>query len=248
MTKQTEIISGLTSFGISLSIQNPIASAVVDKVMAPLLTDFMSRMLSIREKTRVEKVLEDAIEKITTILEKGNIPLRDDDFWMENSSGVCDAKTILEGILLRARDEYEEKKLNYYSNLIAQMAFDHSWNYQRLNAMIRMFEQLSYRQLQLMALAQRKGKIETPQWIVKFKRTPISHSYYDLYCEVLQLSNLALFHQPEASITMGLGNQLALSPIGNSMADLMELSSIPQEELDDLDKMINMLNEKILKL
>ena len=167
---------------------------------------------------------------------------------MENSSGVCDAKTILEGILLRARDEYEEKKLNYYSNLIAQMAFDHSWNYQRLNAMIRMFEQLSYRQLQLMALAQRKGKIETPQWIVKFKRTPISHSYYDLYCEVLQLSNLALFHQPEASITMGLGNQLALSPIGNSMADLMELSSIPQEELDDLDKMINMLNEKILKL
>lgn len=248
MNKKTEIASGVITLAIGSLMPNPIAAAAIDKIVYPILADFMDRMLSKSQKNRIEKVLEDAIKKIASRLEKNDIPSGEGEYWTEGSIKVSDAKAILEGVLLKVRDEYEEKKLPYYSNLIAQMAFDHSWSYQRLNAMIRMFEQLSYRQLQLMALALRKGEIETPQWDVKFKRTPESYVYYDLFCEVVNLSNLALFHQPGTSLKMGLGDKHALSPIGKSMAELMELSSMPQEELDDLDNMINLLNDKILKM
>lgn len=248
MSKKTEIASGVITLAVGSLIPNPIGAAVFDKVMHPIFADFMERLLSTNQKSRIEKVLEDAIYKIASRLEKNDIPSSNEEFWTEDSNRVSDAKVVLEGILLKARDEYEEKKLPYYSNLIAQMAFDPSWSYQRLNAMIRMFEQLSYRQLQLMALAMQKEGIDTPQWDMKFKRTPNSFAYYDLFCEVVNLSNLALFHQPELSITLGLGNKLALSPIGKSMAELMELSTIPQDELKDLDNMITTLNNDILKL
>lgn len=248
MSKKTEIASGVITLAVGSLIPNPIGAAVFDKVMHPIFADFMERLLSTNQKSRIEKVLEDAIYKIASRLEKNDIPSSNEEFWTEDSNRVSDAKVVLEGILLKARDEYEEKKLPYYSNLIAQMAFDPSWSYQRLNAMIRMFEQLSYRQLQLMALAMQKEGIDTSQWDVKFKRTPNSFAYYDLFCEVVNLSNLALFHQPELSITLGLGNKLALSPIGKSMAELMELSTIPQDELKDLDNMITTLNNDILKL
>ena len=252
MGKGTEIISGLASLVLTSAIGDPTSAVIADKTLQPLLSamieDLKKRILSVREDNRICVVLKDAINKINLRLENGDIPRQDESFWIENRVESSDAKAILEGVLLKARDEYEEKKLPYYSNLIAQMVFDHSWNYQRLNAMIRMFEQLSYRQLQLMALALKKGEIETPQWDVKFKRTPESYAYYDLFCEVVNLSNLALFHQPGTSLKMGLSDKHALSPIGKSMAELMELSSMPQEELDDLDNMINLLNDKILKM
>ena len=248
MSKRIEIASGVITLAVGSLILNPIGAAVFDKVMHPILADFMERMLSTNQKNRIEKVLEDAINKIASRLEKNEIPSIKDGSWTEDSNRISDAKVVLEGVLLKARDEYEEKKLPYYSNLIAQMAFDPSWSYQRLNAMIRMFDQLIYRQLQFMALAMQKGNIDTSQWDVRFKRTPESYAYYDLFCEVTNLSFLALFYQPEPSITMGLGNKLALSPIGKSMVELMELNSIPQDELEELDNMIITLNNDILKL
>ena len=250
MSEKTEIILGLTSLAITSNIPNPAIAAIVDKTLQPVLSatikEFKNRVLSVRENNRIDKVLKDAIDKITYRLKKNDIPRQDNEFWMETSIGISDAKALLEGVLLKARDEYEEKKLPYYSNLIAQMAFDPSWSYQRLNAMIRMFEQLSYRQLQLMALAQRKGEIQTPQWDVRFKKSSVSYAYYDLYCEVVHLSKLAIFQQANGGYMPGIGDKQSLSPIGKSMAELMELSLIPQEELDALDNMIDLLNNKIL--
>jgi len=248
----TDLVSGVATVALTSSITNPVCAGLVSATIQPLLAgaieEFGKRVLSVRENNRIIKVMQDAVCKINVRLEKGDIPRQDEEFWMDNYVGVSGAKVILEGILLKARDEYEEKKLPYYSNMIARMAFDSSWSYQRLNAMIRMFEQLSYRQILLIALAQKKGEIETSQWDVKFKRTQESYAYYDLFCEVSNLSSLTLFHQPGGALTMGLGNKQTLSPIGKSMADLMELSSMPQEEVDELDGIIRLLNTKILHM
>lgn len=244
-----DLVSGLATAALTSSIGDPVSAAYVGATVQPIfnatIEEFKKRVLSVRETNRIDKVLNDAVNKIKIRLEKGDIP-RNDGFWTESHVEVSDAKAILEGILLKSRDEYEEKKLPFYSNLISQMVFDTSWSYERLNAMIRMFEQLSYRQLQIMSLAQQKGEIQTPQWIVRFKKTPKSYAYYDLFCEVSGLSNLALFQQPGGGYMQGLGDKQELSPIGKSMADLMELSSMPQEELDALDKMLDLLNNAIL--
>lgn len=246
-----DLVSGLATAALTSSIGDPVSAAYVGATVQPIfnatIEEFKKRVLSVRETNRIDKVLSDAVNKIKIRLEKGDIP-RNDGFWTESHVEVSDAKAILEGILLKSRDEYEEKKLPFYSNLISQMVFDTSWSYERLNAMIRMFEQISYRQMQLMALALQKGEIQTPQWDAKFKRTHEAFSYYDLYSEVVLLSNLALLHQPGTAVMMGLGDKQSLSPIGKSMADLMELSSMPQEEIEDLDKMINLLNTKILHM
>ena len=45
---------------------------------------------------------------------------------------------------------------------------------------------------------------------------------------------------------VGLGDKQSLSPLDESMANLMELSSIPQAELDELERVIDILNNQIL--
>lgn len=51
MSKDIEIVSGLTSLGISSFLSNFISSAIVDKVVNPILIDFISSMLSTIQKS-----------------------------------------------------------------------------------------------------------------------------------------------------------------------------------------------------
>lgn len=74
MSKDIEIVSGLTSLGISSILPNPIASAIVDKVVNPILTDFISRMLSTRHKTGLREYMLMPL-KDSFHLRKGDIPL-----------------------------------------------------------------------------------------------------------------------------------------------------------------------------
>jgi hypothetical protein len=80
------------------------------------------------------------------------LPLRQDNFFQETANDRATADEVVEGIVLAAQREYEERKLQFYGNLIANIAFHSEVNRTQANLFIRQAERMSYRQLCLWSL------------------------------------------------------------------------------------------------
>src|SRR5207249_275051 len=65
---------------------------------------------------------------------------------------------ILEGVLIKARDAYEEKKLPLLASLYASIAFHEEISPAHANHLIELGSQLTYRQLCVLAVAQDEGQ------------------------------------------------------------------------------------------
>jgi len=89
--------------------------------------------------------------------------VRHDDFFEDQLYQRSAAKEIVEGVLLAAQREHEEKKLLYYSNLLANIAFHPEIDRAHANLLIRLGERLSYRQLCVLSLFKQKSKFNLRQ-------------------------------------------------------------------------------------
>jgi len=70
---------------------------------------------------------------------------------------------LLEGVLLAAQREYEERKVRCYGNLYANIAFEPAIDSVTANSLLREADDLSYMQIQLLALVARKDVIPLPR-------------------------------------------------------------------------------------
>src|SRR6266508_3625350 len=125
-------------------------TAIVALAVRKLVDDFRSRALSRREVLRVDTVLKFAATKIQQNIANGQ-QIRQDTFFTEALDDRSAGEEIMEAVLLTAQREYEEKKLKYYGNLLANIAFHPEINRGTANQLIRIAERLSYRQMALLA-------------------------------------------------------------------------------------------------
>lgn len=113
----------------------------------------MGGLLSNREQVRIGAVYSYIIVQISEQIKQGKA-IRSDDFFNHDVNGNSSADEVLEGILLAAQKEYEEKKLIYYSNMMANFAFDPYVSKSLANNLIKVGQQLSYTQLCLLNISQ----------------------------------------------------------------------------------------------
>lgn len=231
--------SGISGGLAALSTAYPAFSPLFS-VLQPVVEDFASRALSTKERDRVDRTYSEIIDKIGKRLESGAVP-RTDDYWSPNVEGVSNATVLLEGVLIKARDEYEEKKRRYFPNLCANMCFAEHLPYERLNTILKLFEQLTYRQLQILAYIKRNGKIITKNWESHIKVVDAAYKYYDIYCEVFNLYNINLLRQPRPGWSSST-NDLDLTPLGEDLVLLTELYSMPDEEIAEIASYIDAVN------
>jgi hypothetical protein len=119
--------------------------AVVGLAVESVAEDVVKRFLSPKELTRIEKVLELAAIKHDEHIKKG-LALRDDidrDKYEE----------FFEGMLLKARESHEEKKIPLLANLFARVPFTNTPIENMMQTLIYA-EQLSYRQLCILSVIQ----------------------------------------------------------------------------------------------
>ena len=95
----------------------------VSTAMTVVLGDVSARIVSARERMRMGAVGVMALQLIRKRLAEGDTPRRD-GFFDERTPHRSRANELLEGVLLKARDQYEEKKLPFLANLIANAVFD----------------------------------------------------------------------------------------------------------------------------
>ena len=228
-----------------------VGTAILEKTH-PELTIFATAFQSIGEgvissilgnegTNRVDQTFQETLEKIKDNLDKGKTP-RNDDVWSSKKESPQKAKIILEGVLLKVRDEYEAKKRLYYPNFSGNMCFFEHIPYERLNALLKVLDLLSYRQLQILSYVKRNGEIITNMWDARIKNIEQAYKYYDVFFEVMDLYNKSLLRQIMQGITMGIGDKLCLSPMGEDLVNLLELDMMPTEEIESLAGEIDAIN------
>ena len=201
--------------------------------------EFSSRQLSPREDFRVGKVLAIAAWEIHRRLEKGE-SLRNDGFFDRKPTGRSAAVEIAEAIMLKCQREPQEKKIPYMGYLKAGIAFDSNVSADMGHQLIKVAGELTYRQLCILKLAVVKNEFGLRDGDYRGQGTFTKEIYEVLY------ECLDLYHRAYINF----GGEVAFGPtdikpgsmtvqgIGTDLFNLMKLSSIPDENVIPIAKVL----------
>ena len=226
------------------------AGPVTARTLRGLAVEFRERVLGHREEVRVGAAIAVASVKIREKLDAGEQP-RQDGFFTDEEQNRSTAKEVFEGVILAAQREAEEKKVRFYGNLLANLAFEEDIDRSQGNYLIRLGEQLSYRQLCLLSLfAQNtlvsdeqnhfnlrvgsyRGRVKAGSPIATDKIV-LLQEVYDLYQRgILENGGSAMIDKSDA-------NPSVLSPEGVAvnLYNLMELWEVDPADLQPLIRLL----------
>ncbi len=221
------------------AVAGALTGTMVEHAFVFVGNEIKERILSKRENSRIQTTFQIAAEKINRNIEEGK-KIRGDNFFKNVNDDTSDGEKLLEGVLLVAQREFEEKKLKCLGNLYANLAFTESVTPQNANMLIKLAESTTYRQLceirsiatfQLHPEIIKNSLKPTPyDQIVGINNISIASEIFDLYHKAILSSEKALLDA--ASI-----NPSELKIIGNGklMLDMMELLTvIPTEDCSDV--------------
>ena len=203
--------------------------------------DYMSDALSKNEVQKVLSALDYATKRYKERILAGDIP-RNDGFFDNKEGERSDDKEVLEGIIYASQREFEEKKIKYIGIMYANIAFRDDISRTEANQLIRVAEDLSYKQLCLIAsLAiiqkSKQGGVNLAlkkafQTISGYSKIALATELFGLYTSGYISSSSAIFDP--AGICP---NDLSLTGISAQLYELMELSTLenrPYEIADSL--------------
>ncbi len=130
---------------------DPSAGHAVSNFLNNSLRNLVAHFSSQRQSKRITDVTEFALNEIRRRLEDGEQP-RDDGFF-NKTIDRSDAEEVFEEVLLKARDEPQEKKIPYIGRLFENGCFDSSIDSGTLHFLCKESENLTYRQLCIIKIA-----------------------------------------------------------------------------------------------
>ena len=233
--KEAFIDSGLNLLSATISVANPNAGIVLS-ALSPIIErgvkSIIPKSLSEREDVRVEAVFMQVVQKIGDKLKQGKVP-RADEIYYANEIEIPNAQEVFEGVLLKAREEHQAKKLSFYSNFCANLCFDETIDMDHAHYLLGLIERLTYRQLVILAYLSDGKSVDTSRWDPSFKvsRTSELYKYYDFYSEYVDLYNVRLVTQAGKLPGFALGmSETKISDMGLSITRLLELHEIPESD------------------
>lgn len=160
----TDITGSAAGAAIGLIAAGPIG-AIAGSVMGPAIkaaaNEMASRVLSGRERSRVGTALH-AIQVATDENLRNGHSIREDGFFDRQPDGRNSADEIMEGVLLAARREHEERKVPYMGYLMANIAFTSEIDDVLANHVLQLAEELSWTQCIVLSLFGRKEEFTIP--------------------------------------------------------------------------------------
>lgn len=208
----------------------PIASSI-----AIVIKEVTARFLSPRERTRINAATDVATYRISSRLLSGH-KLRSDGFFDNLEGRGSPSQELLEAILLKARDSYQEKKVRHLGLFYANLVFADYVSAQTAHLLLKQLERLSYRQLCIISLVGAKESLD-----VEPLRRP-DHSDPEL--DALKREEMDL-HSTDLGTTgliFGAGPWVdKLSVLGKVIYDLAGLEEIPENDTSSLEAIIELL-------
>lgn len=244
-TKASLFDAGINAFAQSISLIHPIAG-IAGVAMVPILSNAKEKMfprnLSEREDNRIQMVFEGIVSKINDNLKKGLVPRDDESYYSPTDIGIPHAQEILEGVLLKAREEFRNKKLVFYTNFFANLCFDETISFEHANFLLNIISRLSFRQFAILAYISDGKSVATGKWDASFKSMKDSRllRHFAFYSEYIDLYNARLIIQTTAIPGFALGmSDTNISSLGRSIVNLLELDNIPMQDIKDIGNHLN---------
>lgn len=240
-----EATSTIAGAGAAYQAGDPSAGYAVSDFLNNGLRGLLSHFSSQRQSKRIIDVTEFALNEIRRRLEDGE-KLRDDGFF-DKTIDRSDAEEVFEDVLLKARDEPQEKKIPYIGSLFENGCFDSSIDSGTLHFLCQESENLTYRQLCIIKIAneitERKYPLRSESFrkfitIKDIRRNTTPEQFSTLIeCVVLRDKGYLAF---SFSATPGIELEVLRYIIPNTMDSLptstmmyehMNLKSIPEEDV-----------------
>lgn len=224
-------VIGGTIAGFPGAIVGGAAGALTQTLFERIGQEIKKRYLSPKENERISIVYDMAYKKITKNKYQGK-KLRDAEFFESDNGNRSSAEEILEGVLLSAQREYEERKLPYLANLYANICFDQSVTREIANELLKIANELSYRKLVVLkcvSIYQLNKQIPLkPNYnqVAGIDNIAIATDTYRLYQQGL-ISSKSVIFDPAGIDPAG----LAITGLGALLYNNMELTTLPVDTL-----------------
>ncbi|MEE8403476.1 MAG: hypothetical protein V3R93_06955 [Candidatus Hydrothermarchaeaceae archaeon] len=223
---------------------------VISKGTIKLLSDISNRVLSKREEIRIGATAAFALMKIKSHLDDGAVP-RKDGFFDYMGKKRSNAEEVFEGVLLKAKNEHEEKKAEFLGNIYANIAFFPGFSVGEANHLLQIAGNLTYRQMCILSLIEKKAQIqgiELKEKSYREVRESVLYETISILQETHGLHNLGLIvsktnSQKTTAVLFGwvdiAPNRLSLTPMGKRYWEIMELHDIPEQDLEELARYLS---------
>jgi hypothetical protein len=224
------------------------------------LSDITNRVLSTREKMRVGATATFALAKIKTRLDSGD-KLRSDGFFDEKKTGRSDADEIFEGVLLKAKNEHEEKKTKIMGNIFANIAFSQV-SAGEANHLLQITENLTYREMCILSLIKRKDEIsgirlrgisdgevydagDSVTLDFSTEKVSVLQQAYELCNHGLMICSTGKGDMAKGDMAILWGaysvipDELLLTVAGHKFYEILGLDDIPEEDIREVAKYLS---------
>lgn len=140
-------------------------------------------------------------------------------------------------ILLKSRDEFQSKKLVFYSNYFVNLCFDEKIDAEHSHYLLNLIDRLTYRQLVILKYLSDGKVVESNRWDALFKdpRNKELSRYYDFYSEYVDLYNIRLITQTTKNVGFALGmSETKISMLGMTFSNLLGLNDIFDKDVENV--------------
>lgn len=245
-----DISGGIAGSVIGGFIAGPVGM-IIGGASGPILTrvfrkigqEIKLRYISPREEIRIGASFAFAIHKLQDNLQNGS-QIRTDQFFDANENDRSGSEEILEGIILGAQKEYEERKVKYLGNLYANICTNSKISREQANQLIKTINNLSYRQLCIIQLL--KEAKSDPLNLESTKTDDFKIEQHDVMIEIRDMQHKGLLrivwrlmsiNDDSAPIPI---NDINITDSGMLFCETLSLDEVPKIELDELNKIINL--------
>lgn len=238
----SEMIGGLAAAGIGFAhpgmegaLIGGLAGPVISHTFEKVGTEISARLIGPREEKRVGAVLLYAVQKAQANTEAGK-KIRDDGFFEEQIDGRSAADEIVEGTVFVCQREYQERKIPFFGNMLANIAFSCTVDRAYANLLLRTGERLSYRQLCLMHLVENYEALGIAHRTLRDRGDSATEAEIVALQELVDLDHQGLVMDADGTAWLGVSDATirgSLTEIGRMLYHLMELSTLPISDVDE---------------
>lgn len=114
-----------------------------------VVADTLDKKLSNREAFRTNMAYQYFVEKLK-LHQKNGLMIRDDEFFRFSVGRRKTFEELFEAILLKSKDQYEEEKVKFFSNLYANGCIDTSLTPQTISLFIVILDKLTFHHLDVL--------------------------------------------------------------------------------------------------
>ena len=210
----------------------------LERLYEEFIDEIREHVYSKKESKKILVTLYFSLKIIKENIDK-NMNIKEENFIIINNENKLLIEEFMDGIVINAKNEHEENKLKYYGYLLGNLIFKENLDRDESNRLIKISRSLSYCQIKLINMYIISQMIQVP--ILKredYTKTGIEN--YRLLgvlqdtLDMIQKSILNGSGKLVLDIVQINPSKVKVQGIGTLLYNLMGLSKMPYDEMEDL--------------